>query len=65
MSTSGPVPIGQMARRLHVTVAWLRNESEANRLPHVKADNQILFDPELVEAVLLQRARQKEFRPQG
>lgn len=50
-----------MARRLHVSVAWLRSESEADRLPHVKADNQILFDPELVEAVLLQRARQKEF----
>ena len=61
MKTSRPIPIGLMARRLRVSVAWLRRESEANRIPHLKADDQVLFDPELVEAVLLERARQKDF----
>lgn len=57
MDTSAPIPIGMMARRLCVSVAWLRSEAEANRLPHLKADAQVLFDPELVEAILLERAR--------
>lgn len=60
MDTNAPIPIGMMARRLCVSVAWLRSESEAGRLPHLKADAQVLFDPELVEAVLLERARQKD-----
>ena len=64
MDTSAPIPIGLMARRLRVSVAWLRSEAEANRLPHLKADSQVLFDPELIEAILLERAR-KEVDPEG
>ena len=59
MTTSAPIPIGLMAKRLRVSVSWLRRESEANRIPHLKADAQILFDPELVEAILLERARRE------
>lgn len=50
--------VGPMARRLRVPVKWLRQEAEAGRVPHLKADKAILFDPDTVENVLLERARQ-------
>lgn len=51
------LPTGPMARRLRVPVKWLRSEAEAGRIPHVKADNVLLFHPETVENLLVQRAR--------
>lgn len=51
-----------MARRLSVKATWLRAECEAGRLPHVCADDQILFDPETVEQVLLARAQGRRRR---
>jgi hypothetical protein len=50
--------LSHMARRLRVPARWLRAEAEAGNLPHVKAENVLLFDPVTVEAVLLERARQ-------
>jgi hypothetical protein len=51
---------GPMARRLRVPVRWLRGEEpEAGRIPHVPAGKVLLFDPETVEQVLLERARQR------
>ena len=47
-----------MARLLRIPVRWLRAEAEAGRIPHVKADRVFLFNPETVEQVLLERARQ-------
>jgi len=52
------LPAGPMARRLHVPVRWLKAEAEANRLPHVKAENVFLFDPDAVEGELVKRARE-------
>ncbi len=46
-----------MARRLRVRVRWLRAEAAAGRLPHVRADDQYLFDPAVVEQVLIERAQ--------
>ncbi|MEE9212442.1 MAG: hypothetical protein V3U29_07285 [Phycisphaeraceae bacterium] len=59
MSTSSPLllPVGPMARRLRVPVKWLREETEAGRIPHLKAGRLLLFDPGTVERVLLRRAR--------
>ena len=51
------LPTSIMARRLRVTVRWLREEAEAGRVPCIKAERQFLFDAEAVEEVLLQRAR--------
>ena len=34
-------------------------EAEAGRVPHLKAGKVFLFDPEAVERVLLERARQE------
>jgi hypothetical protein len=47
-----------MARLLGVTTRWLRAEAEAGRLPHLPADKTILFDADLVERLLAERARQ-------
>jgi hypothetical protein len=47
-----------MARRLRVPTLWLRAEAEAGRLPCLKAGRVLLFDPETVERVLVERARQ-------
>ncbi len=48
---------GVMARRLRVPVAWLREEAEAGRIPHLKAGRTLLFEPETVERVLIARAK--------
>jgi len=53
------LPVGPMARRLRVPVRWLRSEAEAGRIPHVKADTAILFNPAKVEQVLLRRAMEE------
>ena len=52
-----------MARRLRVTQAWLRDEAEAGRVPHLKAGQRLLFDADAVERVLLDRAT--DGKPQG
>ena len=48
---------GAMARRLRVRSGWLRAEAEAGRIPHIRAENQYLFDPHSVEQVLVERAQ--------
>jgi hypothetical protein len=54
------VPLKSMARLLRVTEPWLRSEAEAGRIPHLKAGEQLLFNPELVEQLILRRASQME-----
>ena len=51
------LPIGPMARRLRVPIKWLRAEAKAGRLPHVEAGTAILFDPNTVEQILIERAQ--------
>jgi hypothetical protein len=51
------LPLGPTARLLCVPVKWLRSEAEAGRVPCLIADKAILFDPDAVEAVLVERAR--------
>jgi len=48
-----------MARRLGVRAKWLRAEAEAGRLPHVRAEDILLFEPETVFSILVERARQR------
>jgi len=45
-----------MARRLHVTTKWLRQEAETGRIPHLLAGDRLLFVPDVVMAVLIERA---------
>jgi hypothetical protein len=53
------LPVGPMARRIRVSVAWLREEAEAGRVPCLKAGKVFLFAPDAVETVLEKRAKQK------
>ena len=48
--------LGAMARQLGVEPRWLRFEAEAGRLPHVKAGKTLLFNPDIVERLLVKRA---------
>ena len=57
LTQSKLLPVGPTARRFRVPVGWLRDEAEAGRVPHLKAGKVFLFDPEAVEQVLLERAR--------
>jgi hypothetical protein len=54
------LPAGPMARHLRVPVRWLKAEAEAGRIPHVRAERVYLFDPESVELVLVERARNSQ-----
>lgn len=53
-------PIGTTARLLGVTVQWLREEADSGRVPCLRAGTRLLFDPEAVEVVLLDRAARTE-----
>jgi len=57
-ATSQLLPLSAMARRLHVTQKWLRNEALEDRIPCLRAGNRILFDPATVESLLIERARE-------
>lgn len=46
----------ELARRYRVPVSWLRAEAKAGRLPAVKAGSQFLFNVEVVDRVLAERA---------
>jgi excisionase family DNA binding protein len=49
-------PLHELARRLRVPARWLREEADAGRIPHVRAGAQRLFNIDVVERVLAQRA---------
>ena len=51
------LPVGPTARFLRVPIKWLRDEAEAGRVPHLKAERALLFDPHAVERVLVERAQ--------
>jgi hypothetical protein len=53
------LPLTHLARYLSAPAAWLREEAEAGRIPHLKAGKTLLFDPDAVEQVLLERARRE------
>jgi hypothetical protein len=51
------LPIGMTGRVLHVPAAWLRSEADAGRLPCLRAGKAYLFDVDLLERLLLERAQ--------
>jgi hypothetical protein len=40
-----------------VPLRWLKAEVEAGRIPALKAGNALLFDPDVVEKALVERAQ--------
>ena len=51
------IKAGPMARKLGVTVRWLKAEADLGRIPCVKAENRYLFNPETVLSILTERAK--------
>ena len=49
-----------LARRFHLPAAWLKAEAKAGRIPVLRAGRRLLFNPEAVERVLLDRAAECE-----
>lgn len=49
---------GRTARLFRVPLRWLKAEADAGRMPHLRAENVYLFDPEVVERELMRRARE-------
>lgn len=62
MASGSLLQLRFMARRLRVTARWLREEAEAGRVPHVRAGDQFLFNPEAVEQLLAERATREGLR---
>ncbi len=60
-----PMYLGAMARRLRVPATWLRAEAEAGRIPHLRAGNALLFDPEVVERIVFDRLRESSTPAKG
>lgn len=60
-----PLNLGAMARRLRVPARWLRAEAEAGRIPHLRADSALLFDPEVVERIVFARLRESSAQSKG
>ena len=54
------LPLGSMARLVRVSARWLRAEAEAGRIPHLKAGTVLLFNPEVVERLLIEWATKGE-----
>ena len=44
------------ASRLGVPATWLRAKAEAGRIPHLRAGNRLLFNLQVVEQLLADRA---------
>jgi hypothetical protein len=65
MTDSRLLLAGPMARRLRVSVRWLRAEAVAGRIPNVQAERVFLFDPEAVERVLIERAQAAAVATEG
>lgn len=54
------VKAGPMARRIGVTVRWLKSEADAGRIPCLKAENIYLFNSDVVLEILAQRAEVRD-----
>ena len=54
--TDEVLSLGRMARRLGVTITWLRAEADAGRIPCLRAGTRYLFCPSAVANVLAERA---------
>jgi len=60
--TPAPLTLAEMARRLGVQSTWLRKEASAGRLPHIDAGTTMLFHPETVKRLLLERTKSEQGR---
>ena len=59
------LPLSIAARRLRVSVGWLKAEAESGRVPALRTGKTFLVSLEAVEATLLERARHGDQRSDG
>ena len=52
------ISIYKLSRQLGLSVAWLKREAQAGRLPHLKTGQGRMFNAEDVEAELSKRSRE-------
>lgn len=52
------VNISQLARIMKVSIRWLRQETDAGRIPHLSAGNDTLYNLSVVQDVFAKRAGQ-------
>jgi hypothetical protein len=52
-----PAPLSFTARYFKVSTSWLRQQADEGKLPHVKAGDQYLFDLDIINDILLKRAK--------
>ena len=45
------------ARRYGLPIKWLKEQAKAGKIPALVADNQVLFDSEILSAWLAKRAK--------
>ena len=56
MSNDAPETLNQLARRLKLPAAWIKQEVQAGRLPCLRIGKRFLFSPDAVNRTLLKRA---------
>lgn len=59
------VSVRGLADRLKLPAAWLKAEAEAGRIPSLRAGRRLMFNPEAVEQVLLERAAGTNHKGRG
>lgn len=60
MNEQPPVRLITLARLLGLPPAWLREEADAGRIPHLRIGRVRLFDPDAVRLALKKRAASGE-----
>ena len=64
-NTTKLISVRGLADRLKLPAAWLKAEAEAERIPSLRAGRRLLFNPEAVEQVLLERAAGTNHKGRG
>ncbi len=55
MSTATYISATELANELGLPLAWLRAEAKAGKIPSLRVGRRLLFNPESVKRVLLNR----------
>lgn len=51
------IPLNALSRRLGLPAAWIKAEAEAGRIPSLRAGRRLMFNPDAVERILIERAK--------
>ena len=53
------IPLRYAAEALGLPMTWLESEARANRIPCIRANRRMLFDPASVRQVLVERSEKR------